>query len=609
MSIGRNKIKSAADLIKWLKLEETNFNDCNPINLMSSVYSSVKEIWENVDLDNYTDHGLKHSYKIIDYFLQLDKSLYEWSDYEKFVFAISSLIHDIGMQYKKWGYSVELPSCVPQLPLSQDDIRKYHTTTGFELIEKQLDKSYKSGFPKRMFDDMSHGQKNVMFQAQHIAFSHSGDKYLNKLIIKDDETWKEKNDYQGYRFRPRLLAGILRICDELDGDFERIPQPNRITACNLKNDTRIHWSACLFVEKIQLDVVDRTVNINVRWQAPDKSTKELQKEIKDFLREFKIMKIQKEIDYVNGFFIKCNEKNHCIVTKNMYVNQLSPNPIFAKFSMEKKLIENILYHRIISKEKIGISKSEPHGFLEKKSTIKKDYFYRNGRKVKTYYKTARKLKDLKLDKLLENWFEKNRETGHYKLINGDHTDTYLYCRSLVSNQDLLNRLTKNIWKLHKGHNIKNILAIGTSAIPIAVNLSFRFKCSLTYTVWSKKFFDKIYLRKSLKTNTIKGGRYHFSELIPSIREGENILLVDDVISSGRIVVEILNLINKVCKKEIGKIYHHAIFGLGNRIFIKDKRIAEYTCTKHIRNIMYASSKKECTFCKDGWIFQKEEDMF
>ncbi len=608
MSIGRNKIKSVADLIKWLKLEETNFHDCDPINLMSSVYASVKEIWKNVDLNNYTDHGLKHSYTIIDYFLQLDESLYEWSAYEKFVFAISSLIHDIGMQYNKWGYLVEVSSGVPKLPLSPDDIRKYHTITGFELIEKQLNSSLISGFPKKMFDNKSHGHKNVMFQAQHIAFSHSGDNYINKLI-NDNETWKMKKDYQGDVYRPRLLAGILRICDELDGNFERIPEPNRITACNLENDTRIHWSACLFVEKIQLDVVDRTVNINIRWQAPDKSTKKLQKEIKDFLREFKTRKIQKEIDYVNDFFIECNEKKHCIVTKNMYVNELSQKPIFAKFSMEKKLIENILYHRIISKEKIGISKSKLPVFLERKSTIKKDDFYKNVKKVKTYYKTARSLKDPKLDKLLENWFEKNRETGHYKLINGDHTDTYLYCRSLVSDQDLLHRLTKNIWKLHKGNNIKNILAIGTSAIPIAVNLSFCFKCSLTYTVWSKKFFDKIHLRKSIKTNTIKRGRYHYSELIPSIREGENILLVDDVISSGRIVVEILNLIEKEYEKNIGKFYHHAIFGLGNRIFIEDKRIAEYTCTKHIRNIMYASSKKECTFCKDGWIFQKEEDMF
>ena len=108
MSTGRNEIKSVTDLIKWLKLENVNFHDCNSIDMLSQVWASVESIWENVDLDNYTDHSLKHSLAIIDYFLQLDKSVYNWSSYERFIFAISSLIHDIGMQYNKWGFSVEL---------------------------------------------------------------------------------------------------------------------------------------------------------------------------------------------------------------------------------------------------------------------------------------------------------------------------------------------------------------------------------------------------------------------------------------------------------------------------------------------------------------------
>lgn len=594
MSTGRNKIKLAEDLIKWLELENTEFNKCKPLELMSMVFSSVENIWENVDLENYTEHGLRHSIAIIDYFLQLD-SLLTWSDYEKFIFSISALIHDIGMQYNRWGFSVELPSDIPALRLSPEKIRELHHILGFELIEKLIKNGSLSGFPKKMFNHKSQVHLNAIFKAQYIAFSHTGDEYLNELISNKKETWKMR-EYLSEKYRPRLLAGVLKICDELDGNFERIPEPDRIEATDLDETNRIHWFACLFVENIFLEVIDRITYIDIKWQAPDQSTDRRKKLIKDFIREHKIMKIQKEISAVDKFFEQCNELCHCTFTKNIYIKPLSQEPIFTKFSVKEDLMENILLYRSTSKKVLVPSKIK--GVLQKSIS-----------NTKRVDKTTKRLIDKKFDKLLDNWFEMNRESGHFELISGDHTDTYVYCRSLASNQDLLDRITKHIWKIHKRHNIKNILAIGTSAIPIAVNLSFRFKSFLTYTFWSKKFFDKIYSLKSNKTNIIKGEKYNFSELMPSIRDGENILIIDDVISGGRIVVDILNFIEKLNKKGIGEIYHHAIFRLGNRNFIEDKRITEYTWTKHIKNIMYASSKEECTFCKEGWIFQKEEDMY
>jgi orotate phosphoribosyltransferase len=605
MSTGRNEIKSVTDLIKWLKLENVNFHDCDSIDMLSQVWASVESIWENVDLDNYTDHSLKHSLAIIDYFLQLDKSVYNWSSYERFIFAISSLIHDIGMQYNKWGFSVEL-SDLPKPPLSPNDIRKYHTITGFELIEKQFKNGSLKGFPKRFFDNKSWGQSNAIFHAQYIAFAHSGEKYLNKLLIGGN-TWKMRGDYQGGVFRPRLLAGTLRMCDELDADFERIPQPNRIEACNLGETTRTHWFSCLFVEKTELEIGKEAIYINIKWQVPSKSTGKQCKLIKDFLRRKREIKIQREIYFINKFYEKCNERCHCKISKNIYVNPLSIEPILTKFPIDYNIINKLLKK---SEKKRSQTTIPEFRIFKEKLTMNKEYLSEGFYETEEYIKQITRVKSLKLDILLENWFEENRESGHFELINGDHTDTYLYCRTLVSNQELLHKLTKHIWKLHKGHNIKNVLAIGTSAIPLAVNLSFRFRCFSTYTVWSRSFLKNSQLGKINRKNIIKKREnYVFSELIPSIRDGENILIIDDVISSGRVVIDVLDFIEKGLGKKIGKIYHHAIFRLGNRKFSDDKRITEYAWVKHIQNIMYASSIKECPFCQKGGIPQKEEDMY
>ena len=587
MSIVRNKVKSVTDLIKLLKIENDKFHNCNPSQLLSQVWQSVEDMWEDVDLNNFTDHGIGHSLAIIDYFLQLDEDIYNWSNYEKFIFAISSLIHDIGMQYNKWGCSVKL-SNISSPPLTPDKIRKYHTIAGYELIEKQRRNGLLNSFPGKLFDNTSWGQCNTIHHAQHIAFAHSGKRYLKKLII-DNSTWKIRPDYQGGKFRPRLLAGTLRICDELDLNFERILQPNRIEASNLNETNRVHWLSCLFVEATELEVKKFAIYINIKWQIPTTSTNDQKNLIKDLLRRMRETKIKREINFVNEFYEQCGENYYCKYTKNIYVKPLSNEPSFIKVPTSFDNMVNLL------------KKSEKHQtFLDiPESNLFKERLNRGRKELTSCLYSGKpsnakiiRVKSIKLEKRLKNWFEENREPGHFELINGEHTDTYLYCRTLVSDQELLGVLAKHIWKLHKKHNIKNILAVGTSAIPLAVNLSFLLKCSVTYTIW-KVWQENIFP----------------IEAIPLIKDGENILIIDDVVSSGKVVKEILNFVEKSLRKKIGKVYHHAIFRLGNRKISPDKRINKYFWVKHIKNIMYASSSKKCPFCKKGEIPQKEEDMF
>ena len=52
-------------------------------------------------MDQFTDHGIDHSIRIIENFNKLNE-VYEWSNYEKILFTAAALIHDIGMNYRYW---------------------------------------------------------------------------------------------------------------------------------------------------------------------------------------------------------------------------------------------------------------------------------------------------------------------------------------------------------------------------------------------------------------------------------------------------------------------------------------------------------------------------
>jgi len=207
-------------------------------------------------------------------------------------------------------------------------------------------------------------------------------------------------------------------------------------------------------------------------------------------------------------------------------------------------------------------------------------------------------------------FDKNQDPGHFELINRkEHTDTYLNCRTLVSDQDLLKAIAQHIWKTHvETHEIDCVLAVGTSAIPLAVNLAYRFECGVTFTLSRVKVETKrIDDPETPKLNEEKRQDYNLIEMVPTYEEGQNLLIIDDVISGGSVAQDILEFLYDDMGKKPGKVYHHSIFRLGNREYIRDDRIVEYDYIEHIPDVMYAS--ENCPLCQKGEQLIREIEMY
>lgn len=580
MNTDQNSIKSANDLLLWLDVQDINLRSCDVHDLMSFVWTFVTKIWYERDDDSYTDHGIEHSKSIIGYFLKL-KPIYEWTKYESVVFAISALIHDIGMQYNKFseGYRIAFQKYATKL--SQDEIRKLHAELGFELIQYEIKLQAGKHYPNDIV-----ARNTILDQASYIAASHSENKYL-RLLIKGKPQWRERQHLR-YFFRPRLLAGILRICDQLDADFCRLIEPDKILNWNLNKTTKLHWYACLFIESVETTPIDNVINIRYNLQVPENSTDDQIKSIKYLLAKLRESKLRGEINVINNFYERCGELQHIRTFNIKPISSGDPARIrlaitpneFSKFL--KDSLKDIDKVKIIDSLDLPISKDK----------LRYDYNRKLGRNENNIIDTTPYKKNIVvLETELKNWLEKNKIVDHFELLNGEHTDTYIYCRTLISDPNLLLEISEYMYNCHKNHKINRILAVGTSAIPIVSILSYRLQCSATFTMFN-----------------IRDLNYYPNEVYPILKDRENILVIDDIISGGKVAEQILNLVVNEMKIKIGNVYHQAIFRLGNRDYLHDPRIKDYYYIIHEPRMMYAESSVKCVLCQQGRSCIYEKDI-
>ncbi len=590
MSIGLNEIDNAQKLVEYLELDGVEFHDCNPAHFFSLLLESVSTIWEDTDLSNYTNHNIKHSLRIISIFKKLDP-IYEWINYEKFIFAVAAIIHDIGMQYNKWAPEKEAYPHFPKPPLNQKEIRVQHPELGFMLIRQQIKECKAMKFPPQLCDLSITGHKNSLHHAAHIAYAHSGTTSLDKLAQEKTILYERKFD--DGKYRPGLLAGILRLCDELDGSYIRIDHPSEIFTWKVDHISTPHWLACLFIESVDVNIVEQVIEINLNWQVPEGSTKEINQEIKTFIDKFRVAKINNEIETIKSFFTSCEKLQYI---KQVYIKPLPNEPlIYFGFNFDRRLLSLFEKGYKVRDKPSSDKRAESLSDNKKETT-------------KSLISVEIEKEPLSLEESLRLWYEQNRDPGHFELEKQEeHTDTYLNCRTLVSDQKLLNSIADKIYKTHKENQIQCVLSVGTSAIPLGVILSYRFRCSATFTVSKSKVELEKHQNNENSESDATVQNYNLVEIKPIYSDNDNILIIDDVISGGTVAGEVLDLLLDN-EKTPGKVWHHSIFRLGNRKYLRDERVVDYYYIMHIPEVMY-SDESNCPLCKLGVKLVREREIF
>ncbi len=599
MFTGRNDINSGAKLAELLLLQSNGFGAMKADRFLSQVWEASEAIWQIIDEPFYTNHNLGHSVSVIRYSLDFDP-LYHWSSYERLILGTAALIHDIGMQYNSWASNTQVDG-FPLPPLESRQVRDLHTMLGFDLISAQL---YKDPYPPavRQFCDVDNSDSGTaMFHAKFVAFAHSGEKYRNRLV-RDTHLFRASTQF-GDNFRPRLLAGILRLCDELDGSKERILDFSRIDVWDVNDVSAAHWMACHFVEGITVkcDSKGEGASLHISWRIPERCSTELRDRIKVLLEKMRVAKISDEIRQLEKFFGDCREQQHIRpITVDLLDEQ--PNEFHFVPPRGRDVIETL--NRAL----------EPR--MAPSSTLIVDPVAnpKTGEAVHLVSdplaSTSESTEEVRLEDALNEWYENNRNIGHFKLLNGEHTDVYLNCRSLFADQRLLRAVARRLAEEHRGHNIDVILAVGTSAIPIATNVAFLLGCNVTFTI-TRRDPVKESDDDSNGSTLVERQDYTSSEINPAIGDGQNILIIDDVLSGGQVALDNMKLILEDLKRAPTSIYHHSIFRLGKRDFKRHDRII-YNYIIHKSDVDYTPPEKcpqECPQCQRNEFLIEESKMY
>ncbi|UYN91378.1 MAG: hypothetical protein KIT70_08430 [Anaerolineales bacterium] len=580
MYIDPASITSAEKLIAFLNLKsEKPYRGLNVAGFLGNLWRACEQIWDHNKMPQFTEHDLHHSLRIIGYFMDLD-SLYSWKDYEKLLFASAAMLHDIGMQFEDWGKNIVTisESGFPEKMPLPEDIREMHEELVLKLVAFQgTPAGQKLNFPPMFCTYQADDDRYTISQAALIAAAHRKDKYLQ--VIKDSHSPKE--------FRQKLLAGTLRICDEIDGNYHRVPNPDRIEMIDPLS--KLHWLSCYFVQTVEIDVETHSLrpnlaNLEIVWRVPEGSTQKEQELIKNFIEKVRLQKIKQEIRTVQTFYGDEAEANW------------SQKQIVARFSAKPPL-NFATSIKINWKELIEdrLRKDTPDRGEQKPIEDKK----KRPPKIAQLTKASHNHHDVHLQSDLLSWYEDHKKIGHFELLNGEHTDVYLNCRELAGEQGLVLRMAKNIqgYYLDSGAKIAKILALGTSAIPIGTNLAFLLKAGLTFTFY-----------RGTAAQNNPNNDYGSFEVKPIMNDGETVLILDDIVSSGLVVENLLA--SGTLSLENRQIFHHALFRLGKQTYSPKTQLGEPRAIVTIPNIMYAPDADSCVLCKEGMIaLQYESEMF
>jgi hypothetical protein len=195
---------------------------------LGSVELAVSTIWKRPILQNYTDHSIEHSERIIQTLGKLlEKYGSQLNEYERLILLASAYLHDIGMQSpvhagleKKDRYSEE----------EESQIRNTHNESSAKMIsDAQMNLGLENC--SRVVSAIS----QVCLYHRHFA--------LNEL--KDDSIAGEK-------IRIPLLVGLLRLGDELDADYRRVFM-NILKTKDISLASKYHWWAHHYVRSVDIE--------------------------------------------------------------------------------------------------------------------------------------------------------------------------------------------------------------------------------------------------------------------------------------------------------------------------------------------------------------------
>lgn len=160
------------------------------------------------------------------------------------------------------------------------------------------------------------------------------------------------------------------------------------------------------------------------------------------------------------------------------------------------------------------------------------------------------------------------QKGHFLLTSGRHSDTYMQCARLFEYPKYSEMMATDIADAYKDDNVDLVIGLAVGGIILSYEVSRQLGVR---NVFAERVDGAMTLRRGFE-----------------IFEGQNVLVVEDVVTTGGSVVEVINLL-----KEIGA----QVAGIGLVVDRSNGKV-DFGCKKHAvyTTEVVSYDAKECPIC-------------
>ncbi|MEA2088004.1 MAG: orotate phosphoribosyltransferase [Candidatus Caldatribacteriota bacterium] len=165
------------------------------------------------------------------------------------------------------------------------------------------------------------------------------------------------------------------------------------------------------------------------------------------------------------------------------------------------------------------------------------------------------------------------QKGHFKLTSGVHSDTYIQCAQIMQHPEFMHNLCSELGKKFRGDDIDVIVGPAIGGI-IMAHVMARVLGPWVRAIFTERENGKMTLRRSFE-----------------IKEGEKVIVVEDVTTTGSSVREVIDIV----KSRKGK-----VVGVGVLIDRSGGKVDFGVKTEKLLTVdIKTYLPEECPLCKKG----------
>lgn len=141
---------------------------------------------------------------------------------------------------------------------------------------------------------------------------------------------------------------------------------------------------------------------------------------------------------------------------------------------------------------------------------------------------------IKKEEVMKNFEQAGAiQKGHFKLTSGVHSDTYIQCAQVMQHPEFMHNLCSELGKKFRGDDIDVIVGPAIGGI-IMAHVMARVLGPWVRAIFTERENGKMTLRRSFE-----------------ILQGEKVLVVEDVTTTGSSVREVIDIVNSRQGKVVG----------------------------------------------------------